>query len=465
MKRTILNSVALFCLSFAFLAGCSDDNKPGPKGPENVTNKTETQPDERKIKIPKMGSLVLNGPVNCKNLSIYFISLSQAPKTPETEFITLDEGVKSGKVLITEGKNTSVQQLVISNNSKKPLFIAAGELVKGGKQDRTLQTSLIVPAGRKGVPIPSFCVEQSRWNSGRKFAAQGAILANKSYAGVSSADQSKVWSKVAHQKKALRDNVSKINKKSLGASKTSSMNEELNQKEVKKIIDEYKNAMNSGFEKVQHPVGFIYAVDGKFTAGYIFKNSNLFKKLWPKYAVSVSTEALSGKVTEKPKQVTDEDLRIYIANAFDGKSKATKLPADNRVVRYFGKNTFTFESFYKEAGVYMQVGNWEKAITDGQQVEYMKKVKSDLSNDDKSVEHMDETQNSNGPEQIRNQNYPNLRNMPRINEQLKVQDTNEAPIKFGKVNSPVLTDPMGNAVLPMKIDKTAKQRIIIKKRK
>jgi hypothetical protein len=47
-------------------------------------------------------------------------------------------------VKITEAEREQVQQLSITYAGTKPLFLAAGELVKGGKQDRTLLSSLVV---------------------------------------------------------------------------------------------------------------------------------------------------------------------------------------------------------------------------------------------------------------------------------------------------------------------------------
>ena len=45
------------------------------------------------------------------------------------------------------------------------MFIQAGDIVKGGKQDRVLTVSLLLPAKSGRVPIASFCVEQGRWSA------------------------------------------------------------------------------------------------------------------------------------------------------------------------------------------------------------------------------------------------------------------------------------------------------------
>ena len=41
----------------------------------------------------------------------------------------------------------------------------AGDVVKGGRQDRTLTVSLVLPPKSGRIPIASFCVEHGRWSA------------------------------------------------------------------------------------------------------------------------------------------------------------------------------------------------------------------------------------------------------------------------------------------------------------
>jgi len=77
-----------------------------------------------------------------------------APKSYATgEFLTLDEGLRSGEVVVTEYGNVrglmrrhitpavqresaEVNRLVLINNSKRPLLLLAGEIVTGGNWRR-----------------------------------------------------------------------------------------------------------------------------------------------------------------------------------------------------------------------------------------------------------------------------------------------------------------------------------------
>src|SRR5204863_7082054 len=59
----------------------------------------------------------------------------------------------------------NVNQLEIENSGSEPVFIQAGDIVKGGQQDRTLMVSLLLPPKSGRIPIASFCVEQGRWSA------------------------------------------------------------------------------------------------------------------------------------------------------------------------------------------------------------------------------------------------------------------------------------------------------------
>ena len=71
------------------------------------------------------------------------------------------------KILIVKETGT-VNQLTVENSSAtETVFIQAGDIVKGGKQDRVLTVDMILPPKSGAIPISSFCVEQNRWAKSR----------------------------------------------------------------------------------------------------------------------------------------------------------------------------------------------------------------------------------------------------------------------------------------------------------
>ena len=55
-----------------------------------------------------------------------------------------------------------VNKLIANNVSSDTIFIMAGEVVKGGKQDRVIAQDVVIAPGEK-IDLNAFCVEKNRW--------------------------------------------------------------------------------------------------------------------------------------------------------------------------------------------------------------------------------------------------------------------------------------------------------------
>src|SRR5712691_5875144 len=170
-------------------------------------------PSSHKAPPPPEGDWRILDPVTYENISLFpVVGGSQ----DTSSFLTLEEGLASGEVLVTErgaerlirdrgqvrpapqyNTGASVNQLVLINRSKRPLLLLAGELVSGGKQDRIIGKDRIVPAGAPPLPLDVFCVEHGRWTGGSQFAAAKTIVhpSVRERAAVDQA-QTKVWDSV-----------------------------------------------------------------------------------------------------------------------------------------------------------------------------------------------------------------------------------------------------------------------------
>src|SRR5947209_9843591 len=134
-------------------------------------------------------------PIRHGNLTVFPIVASKS--YPTGEFLTLDEGLRSGDVIVTENGNVQglirrhtppsirhdgaqVNRLVLINNSKRPLLLLAGEIVTGGKQDRVIGKDRIVPPESDPVDLSVFCVEPGRWvATSAHFGSSGAMYGMK----------------------------------------------------------------------------------------------------------------------------------------------------------------------------------------------------------------------------------------------------------------------------------------------
>jgi len=114
----------------------------------------------------------------------------------------------SGDVTVSEKPNPEVPTLQVTNREPLPVLIREGQLLDGGRQTRTVNVSILVPAGIT-LDIPVSCVESGRWRGGDRFvdsnrmasrrvrrANQMGVRENLSYDTSRHSDQGAVWSAV-----------------------------------------------------------------------------------------------------------------------------------------------------------------------------------------------------------------------------------------------------------------------------
>ena len=92
----------------------------------------------------------ISGPHTYQNLAVYFVHGTSAGGAVP---LTLQEALAKGQVQVVE--TGQVNELQIENTGTEHVFIQAGDIVKGGKQDRVLTVSLLLPANSGRVPIAS----------------------------------------------------------------------------------------------------------------------------------------------------------------------------------------------------------------------------------------------------------------------------------------------------------------------
>jgi hypothetical protein len=100
-------------------------------------------------------------PIRCDELHVF--GLCWEPREP-LDYWTLDQALADGAISVSEVNEAgSVPRLLVKNRSDRPVFLMAGEQLIGAKQNRVINTSLIVGA-RTEFPMPVTCVEQGRWS-------------------------------------------------------------------------------------------------------------------------------------------------------------------------------------------------------------------------------------------------------------------------------------------------------------
>ncbi len=95
-------------------------------------------------------------------------------------YLTLKEAMESHFLTITElTEGGSVPELKVRNSGPKPVLLLDGEELAGAKQNRVLNTTILVKETAETI-IPVSCTEQGRWSyRSAHFAESGHIMTAK----------------------------------------------------------------------------------------------------------------------------------------------------------------------------------------------------------------------------------------------------------------------------------------------
>jgi hypothetical protein len=339
----------------------------------------------------------VGAPIAFERLTIFPV-ISDQPSAGQG-FITLDQGLRSGKVTINElGANggsrrihrrqiadgAEVNKLAVINKSGKTLVLIAGEMILGGKQDRIVGHDCIIEAGNIPVPLDVFCVEHGRWSGGSGFghgrdggAGEASHTGSGTGSGGGSGDgavvgvqtdqgrmvgmmvapmalprirekaqarksQGEVWNAVAE--------TVTVNK---ALSSTGDLKSVYQDKRVNTRLADYEQAFKARVSTV-NVVGVVAAVGGRIVSADVFANHALFHAYWPKMLKSYALEAVS-TVDAARQQVSRSDAEAFLARAqgaraADGKEGVYRLAenqseADASFELQYTRNTPTLVHF------------------------------------------------------------------------------------------------------------------------
>jgi hypothetical protein len=152
-----------------------------------------------------LGGLILGPAAVQGGLAVLWLHTKDSTGGPPLEILTLDEGRARGALTVVERAQASVPELIAENRGKAYVLLLAGEILVGGKQNRVLREDLLLPplSGPRNIAV--YCVEQGRWNEGRKdFDSRGSVVQPSVRSQVlRKAEQSRIWSGVASAQREM----------------------------------------------------------------------------------------------------------------------------------------------------------------------------------------------------------------------------------------------------------------------
>ena len=265
----------------------------------------ETKGDEVASLIKK---LELGKPFQYENLTIVPIYYKQASQ--EQEYVTLDEAVKNGDILITEIEGGRVPQVRVTNKSDHKIFLMSGEIITGARQNRLVGKDALLGPYNKEVIVPVYCVEHGRWDADSYEFGSGKMVAAPMFRekAVAKRSQQAMWDSVAEYSAAL--DVS---------SGTQNLGETYQDARVKQKAQKYEDALKDLPRLGSDAVGVAVAIGGKIVTIDIFGNSRLFSDLWPKLLNSYVMGAVAEYDEEEHNKVTQDEVREILNQLYQKK--------------------------------------------------------------------------------------------------------------------------------------------------
>jgi len=238
-----------------------------------------------------------------KNMAVFplLTSLDDSP-----EYLTLKEALDKHLLTITEvSQEGSVPDLKVTNKSEVPVLLLDGEEVVGAKQNRVLNTTILLKAKSETV-IPVTCTEQGRWEyTSREFSDSGTVMIPK-----------------------LRV------MKSHSVSHTLEDSQQFRSDQGAKLsdLDEYLKA----FPSVPHQKGLFTFIDEKVVGFDFISLESAYTKLHPKLVKSYALEALIRR-EQKRESPEKEKAGQFLNEALDSEEKKYDSVSQGQDYRFEGK--------------------------------------------------------------------------------------------------------------------------------
>jgi len=254
------------------------------------------------------------------------------PEAGAAPYLTLGEALAGHCLTVTEvSDGGSVPELKVISQSDRPILLLDGEELVGAKQNRVLNTTILLKE-RAETKIPVSCVEQGRWSyASAHFADSGAVMSRKSRASkvrsVSeslvagahySSDQGEVWREVA----ALQNSAGV-------AAPTHAM------QDVFKARAAELEAATRVFTPTGDQTGLFVVIDGEVAGFDLIAHADAYAKLHPKLLRSYLIDAL---LEPKPSAVevakAAAAAQVFLHEAAGSDEKAFESIGYGRDYRY-----------------------------------------------------------------------------------------------------------------------------------
>lgn len=251
-----------------------------------------------------LSDISIEKPYHYKNLIIFPVVKKKVRNF--SNIISLDEALDKKYIDIGEVGEGNIPEVEVKNISKFYVFMMAGEILIGGKQDRMLKDNVLLKPKSENIKVKVYCVEQGRWQGKEGKFSKGETSANIGVRQKASQakEQAEVWKEIEHYSEKLSV-----------STRTGTLQGVIKDESVEKKTKEYYDKFCNIPDLTKNTTGVVVAVGNKIMCGDILLTPTLFKKYFKKLLNSYIIEAL-GEV-EKKRSCDIGDVENFISNVKD----------------------------------------------------------------------------------------------------------------------------------------------------
>ncbi len=276
------------------------------------------------------------------------------------EYISGAEAVKNDLIQVKEvSHDGSVNNLHLFNLSNKYVFFMDGDILTGAKQNRVLNTSVLIAPNTK-INLPVSCVEQGRWNAvSDKFKTSGYLSPQKLRARKSRAvdeslkdnagfmaEQGEVWDEVENYSIAFKVKSSTMNLTDVFESKKADF-----------------DSFAENFPANKEANGLAVFTDRELLNIDLFNRTDIYQEYYPRILRSAAMEVAA--LADKTNEITEAEAKYKTDVLFDKLEKMKYTvhhgAGAGKEKRFEGDDLTGFELSFKSSLVHLALLNLKEA--------------------------------------------------------------------------------------------------------
>jgi len=220
----------------------------------------------------------VGAPVTRSGLTVFPLRLRHGRRMG---IVTLDEALRRDELAIREKGDGQVPWLLVRNDSRHPVFLLAGEIIVGGKQNRIVREDILLPPRSGWTEVSVYCGEQHRWRGGSAGFKSKGTLSAPSLRGMAAraATQDNIWREIEGQ-------LDRAEVKSSTRSYQGFYESEAVRRKLDACVAAFPRFPDRG------TVGCVIVSGRRILGCDVFFDPDLFARLWPKIIRSYAAEVV-----------------------------------------------------------------------------------------------------------------------------------------------------------------------------